>query len=65
MVEIGSGAERQKDCPDGPRYKVCGNSMVTPVIRWLWRRIQKVGSFIDNPYSKDFSSIYNQIYVVQ
>ena len=26
-------------CPDGPRYKACGNSMAVPVIRWLGKRI--------------------------
>ena len=28
------------DCPDGPRYKATGNSMVVPVMAWLGRRIQ-------------------------
>jgi len=27
-------------CPDGPRYKACGNSMAVPVIRWLAQRIE-------------------------
>jgi len=27
-------------CPDGPRYKSCGNSMAVPVIRWLAQRIE-------------------------
>ena len=22
-------------CPDGPRYKACGNSMAVPVMRWI------------------------------
>ena len=27
-------------CPDGPRYKACGNSMAVPVMRWIGERIQ-------------------------
>lgn len=27
------------ECPDGPRYKALGNSMATPVMAWLGRRI--------------------------
>ena len=30
-----------KDCPDGPRYKACGNSMAVPVMRWIGHRINK------------------------
>jgi DNA (cytosine-5)-methyltransferase 1 len=29
-------------CPDGPRYKVLGNSMAVPVMRWIGERIKKV-----------------------
>ena len=29
-------------CPDGPRYKACGNSMAVPVMRWIGERIQEV-----------------------
>lgn len=32
------------ECPDGPRYKACGNSMAVPVIRWIGQRIAKVES---------------------
>lgn len=28
-----------EDCPDGPRYKVLGNSMAVPVMRWIGERI--------------------------
>lgn len=28
--------------PDGPRYKVLGNSMAVPVMRWIGERIQRV-----------------------
>lgn len=31
----------EKDCPDGPRYKACGNSMAVPVMRWIGQRINK------------------------
>ena len=34
------------DCPDGHRYKACGNSMAVPVIRWLGVRIQNVHNAI-------------------
>jgi site-specific DNA-cytosine methylase len=29
-------------CPDGPRYKACGNSMPENVMRWIGRRIEMV-----------------------
>ena len=31
-----------EQCPDGPRYKACGNSMAVPVMRWIGERIEKV-----------------------
>jgi DNA (cytosine-5)-methyltransferase 1 len=37
------GAE---DCPDGPRYKVLGNSMAVPVMRWIGERINAVDDLI-------------------
>ena len=30
-----------EQCPDGPRYKACGNSMAVPVMSWIGERIQK------------------------
>lgn len=27
------------DCPDGPRYAACGNSMAVPVMAWIGKRI--------------------------
>jgi site-specific DNA-cytosine methylase len=33
-------------CPDGPRYKACGNSMAVPVMRWIGERIQMVESIL-------------------
>lgn len=29
-----------RECPDGPRYKACGNSMAVPNMCWLFERIQ-------------------------
>ena len=34
----------EEDCPDGPRYKACGNSMAVPVMRWIGERIAAVES---------------------
>ena len=31
-----------EECPDGPRYKACGNSMAVPVMRWVGERIAEV-----------------------
>lgn len=31
-----------EDCPDGPRYKACGNSMCVNVMRWIGMRIELV-----------------------
>ena len=30
------------ECPDGHRYKACGNSMAVPVMRWIADGIQLV-----------------------
>jgi DNA (cytosine-5)-methyltransferase 1 len=30
-----------EDCPDGPRYKACGNSMAVPCMRWIGEQIDK------------------------
>lgn len=32
----------EEQCPDGPRYKACGNSMCVNVMRWIGLRIEKV-----------------------
>ena len=37
-----------EQCPDGPRYKACGNSMAVPVMRWIGQRIEKVEKLISN-----------------
>ena len=31
----------EANCPDGPRYKALGNSMATPVMRWIGERIKQ------------------------
>jgi site-specific DNA-cytosine methylase len=35
----------EEQCPDGPRYKACGNSMATPCVRWIGQRLAIVDSF--------------------
>lgn len=35
-----------KSCPDGPRYKACGNSMVSDVMLYIGTRIQLVDELI-------------------
>jgi site-specific DNA-cytosine methylase len=32
---------KNKQTPDGPRYKALGNSMAVPVMRWIGERINK------------------------
>jgi len=32
------------ECPDGPRYRAIGNSMATPVVRWIGERIEQVAA---------------------
>jgi DNA (cytosine-5)-methyltransferase 1 len=34
----------EEDCPDGPRYKACGNSMAVPVMAFIGRQIAAVDS---------------------
>jgi DNA (cytosine-5)-methyltransferase 1 len=34
----------EEECPDGPRYKACGNSMAVPVMRWIGERISTYNS---------------------
>ena len=31
-----------EQCPDGPQYKACGNSMAVPVMAWIGNRIAEV-----------------------
>jgi DNA (cytosine-5)-methyltransferase 1 len=35
----------EEECPDGARYKACGNSMAVNVMRWIGMRIQMVEDF--------------------
>jgi DNA (cytosine-5)-methyltransferase 1 len=37
---------RGKPAADGPRYKALGNSMATPVMRWIGERIEQVDSLL-------------------
>ena len=32
----------EDQCPDGPRYRACGNSMAVPVMRWIGEQIARV-----------------------
>ena len=43
LARVGKWA---KACPDGPRYKACGNSMAVPVIQWLGERIEMVDELV-------------------
>jgi DNA (cytosine-5)-methyltransferase 1 len=36
----------EEDCPDGPRYKACGNSMAVPVMRWIGERINFINGHL-------------------
>jgi site-specific DNA-cytosine methylase len=38
----------EEECPDGPRYKACGNSMAVPVMRWIGERILEVEQHFSN-----------------
>jgi DNA (cytosine-5)-methyltransferase 1 len=38
----------EEECPDGPRYKACGNSMAVPVMRWIGERIAAVDSTLSS-----------------
>ena len=37
----------EEDCPDGPRYKACGNSMCVNVMRWIGEQIERVDKMKD------------------
>lgn len=38
-----------EECPDGPRYKACGNSMAVPVMRWIGERIDAMHKQLYGP----------------
>lgn len=40
---------RNKPAADGPRYRVIGNSMAVPVMRWIGERIQRVDAIGGGP----------------
>jgi len=42
-------AKPEEQCPDGPRYKACGNSMAVPVMRWIGSRIAAVDTAPSHP----------------
>lgn len=46
----GRPAER---CPDGPRYRVIGNSMAVPVVRWILERIAAVDAQLQSERTSD------------
>ena len=52
-----------EQCPDGPQYKVYGNSFPVPVIRWIGRRIAAVDArllaTVTSPYSPTPEARYN------
>ena len=35
------------ECPDGPRYKACGNSFCVNVVRWIGEQIERVDKMKD------------------
>jgi DNA (cytosine-5)-methyltransferase 1 len=44
---------RGKPLADGPRYKMLGNSMAVPVLRWIGERIQMVENIAHREASRD------------
>jgi DNA-cytosine methyltransferase len=38
----------EEECPDGPRYKACGNSMAVPCMFWIGSRIAAVDSTLSS-----------------
>jgi DNA (cytosine-5)-methyltransferase 1 len=38
----------EEECPDGPRYKACGNSMAVPVMAFIGRQIAAVDSTLSS-----------------
>ncbi len=43
----------EADCPDGPRYKACGNSMCRNAMEWLGMRIQLIENLTHNLEDKN------------
>ena len=42
----------EEECPDGPRYKACGNSMAVPVMHFIGSRIQLVSDVLKEVQAK-------------
>lgn len=38
----------EEECPDGPRYKACGNSQCVNAMRWIGQRIDYVDKYLNN-----------------
>lgn len=36
-----------QECPDGPRYKACGNSFAVPNVRWIFERVQAYDTMME------------------
>jgi DNA (cytosine-5)-methyltransferase 1 len=47
-TQIEWNGKSKEQCPDGPRYKACGNSFCVNCARWLGRRIQLAESMRRN-----------------
>jgi DNA (cytosine-5)-methyltransferase 1 len=50
-TEIPYRGKPADQCPDGPRYKACGNSMAVPCMAYLGRRIQMVDDILNEQYN--------------
>jgi site-specific DNA-cytosine methylase len=40
-TRISWNGKPEKECPDAPRYKACGNSFCVNVVEWIGRRIEE------------------------
>jgi DNA (cytosine-5)-methyltransferase 1 len=52
-TRISWNGKPEEECPDGPRYKACGNSMPTNCMEWLGMRIQLVENLTQNIEDKN------------
>ena len=44
-TQIEWNGKPKEQCPDGPRYKACGNSFPVNTVRWIGKRIQQVEDY--------------------
>ena len=51
-TKIARRGKTEDECPDSPRYKACGNSMMVNCMRWIGTRIQIVEKQIQEDNSK-------------